>query len=194
MAVQQGKTVDEVAQSGPGLLFLAYPSGILQLPYTQIWSLLFFSMVLFLGIDSQVIFLTKKIFIFNCLFQFCTMEGFFTAIIDEFPQIIRGRKYGREIFVLIICIISYLFGLFAVTEVRIRLLFFECIFSRVDSTSFNYLTFTPRPVGRFYGYYFSSVLRSRGVLASIDGTIIWSRWSAIIRLLGGNFVGFLRLR
>jgi Na+/H+ antiporter NhaC len=27
MAMQQGKTVDEVAQSGPGLLFLAYPSG-----------------------------------------------------------------------------------------------------------------------------------------------------------------------
>lgn len=54
MAKQQGKTVQEVAQSGPGLLFLAYPSGILQLPYTNVWSLLFFSMVLFLGIDSQV--------------------------------------------------------------------------------------------------------------------------------------------
>lgn len=37
MAIQQGKTVDEVAQSGPGLLFLAYPSGILQLPYTNVW-------------------------------------------------------------------------------------------------------------------------------------------------------------
>nr|AVV64030.1 sodium and chloride-dependent creatine transporter 1 [Anisakis simplex] len=53
MAVQQGKTVAEVAQSGPGLLFLAYPSGILQLPYTNIWSILFFTMVLFLGVDSQ---------------------------------------------------------------------------------------------------------------------------------------------
>ncbi|PAV65755.1 hypothetical protein WR25_19709 isoform H [Diploscapter pachys] len=101
MATQQGKSVDEVAQAGPGLLFLAYPSGILKLPGTQLWSILFFLMVLFLGVDSQ----------------FCTMEGFFTAIIDEFPSLIRGRKYGRETFVGIICIISYLIGLSTVTQV-----------------------------------------------------------------------------
>uniref|UniRef100_A0A914IBZ6 Transporter n=1 Tax=Globodera rostochiensis TaxID=31243 RepID=A0A914IBZ6_GLORO len=128
MAVQQGKTVDEVAQSGPGLLFLAYPSGILQLPYTNVWSILFFCMVLFLGIDSQ----------------FCTMEGFFTAVIDEFPALIRGRRHGREMFVLLICIVSYICGLCTVTEggfymfqlfdfyaasgwALLWLLFFECI-------------------------------------------------------------------
>ena len=54
MATQQEKSVAEVAQAGPGLLFLAYPSGILQIPYSQVWSMLFFSMVLFLGVDSQV--------------------------------------------------------------------------------------------------------------------------------------------
>ncbi|RCN41436.1 Sodium:neurotransmitter symporter family protein [Ancylostoma caninum] len=128
MATQQEKSVADVAQAGPGLLFLAYPSGILQLPYTNVWSLLFFSMVLFLGIDSQ----------------FCTMEGFFTAVIDEFPQLIRGKKYGREIFVGIICVISYVIGLSTVTRggfyvfqlfdfyaasgwALLWLLFFECI-------------------------------------------------------------------
>ena len=45
------------------------------------------------------------------------MEGFITAIIDEFPTVIRARKYGREIFIAIICVISYLIGLSTVTEV-----------------------------------------------------------------------------
>jgi hypothetical protein len=45
------------------------------------------------------------------------MEGFFTAIIDEFPQLLRGRKYGREIFVAVICLISYICGLSTVCEV-----------------------------------------------------------------------------
>lgn len=47
------------------------------------------------------------------------MEGFFTAVIDEFPNLLRRRKYGREVFVLIICIISYIIGLSTVTEVLI---------------------------------------------------------------------------
>lgn len=51
------------------------------------------------------------------IFQFCTMEGFFTAIIDEFPGTLRAKKYGREIFIAIICVISYFIGLTTVTEV-----------------------------------------------------------------------------
>ena len=46
------------------------------------------------------------------------MEGFFTAIIDEFPEMIRGKNYGREIFILIVCVISYLLGLSTVTQVN----------------------------------------------------------------------------
>jgi len=42
------------------------------------------------------------------------MEGFFTALIDEFPNTL-GRH--REVFIGIVCFLSYLVGLSCVTEV-----------------------------------------------------------------------------
>uniref|UniRef100_A0A915IWW9 Uncharacterized protein n=1 Tax=Romanomermis culicivorax TaxID=13658 RepID=A0A915IWW9_ROMCU len=127
MSEMQDQKVEDVAKSGPGLLFLVYPSGIMSLDYAGFWSVLFFFMVILIGIDSQ----------------FCTMEGFYTAIIDEWPQYLR-KSPNREIFIAIFSGISFLIGLSMVTEGGIWvfqilddygasswcllwLLFFECI-------------------------------------------------------------------
>lgn len=42
------------AFTGPGLAFVAYPEGLAQMPGAPIWSVMFFLMLILLGIDSEV--------------------------------------------------------------------------------------------------------------------------------------------
>ena len=54
LANQQGVTVTEVVDSGPGLAFIVYPEAILRMPAPQVWAVLFFFMLFILGLGSQV--------------------------------------------------------------------------------------------------------------------------------------------
>ena len=54
LAFEQGKEVDAVVSDGPGLVFVVFPHALSKLPWPQVWSVIFFLMLLLLGIDSQV--------------------------------------------------------------------------------------------------------------------------------------------
>lgn len=94
MAHELGVPVDEVASSGPGLAFIAYPKALSMLPFPSFWSVLFFLMILFLGLDSQ----------------FVCVESLATAITDMFPRFLR-RHGAREILVLVIAVVCFLLAL-----------------------------------------------------------------------------------
>ena len=54
-----GQSIEEVASGGPGLAFIAYPNALTQLPFSFIWSILFFLILFFAALEGQV-----------CLIQF----------------------------------------------------------------------------------------------------------------------------
>ncbi|GAB6026269.1 hypothetical protein CHUAL_012477 [Chamberlinius hualienensis] len=91
MSLKTKKNIEEVATGGPGLVFIVYPEAIATMPGSTFWSLMFFMMLLTLGLDSS----------------FGGSEAIITALSDEFPVI--GRH--REIFVASLFSLYYLVGL-----------------------------------------------------------------------------------
>lgn len=55
MSHDMGVPLTEVVSSGFGLGFVAYPEALAQLPVPQLWSCLFFLMLITLGLGSEVI-------------------------------------------------------------------------------------------------------------------------------------------
>ena len=54
LALEQGKSVNDVIADGPGLVFVVFPHALAKMPIPQLWSATFFFMLILLGIDSQV--------------------------------------------------------------------------------------------------------------------------------------------
>ncbi|KAK3774625.1 hypothetical protein RRG08_035053 [Elysia crispata] len=103
MAYVTGKEVEDVATSGPGLAFVAYPDGISRLSSSPVWGFLFFFMLITLGMDSQ----------------FAMVETLISGFCDRFPHLLRRQK---TCFTFLCCFILFLAGLPQCTEGGIRVL------------------------------------------------------------------------
>uniref|UniRef100_A0A8D3D741 Transporter n=1 Tax=Scophthalmus maximus TaxID=52904 RepID=A0A8D3D741_SCOMX len=99
MAYEQNTHISKVAESGPGLAFIAYPRAVAMMPLPQLWAICFFIMIILLGLDSQ----------------FVGLEALVTGISDMNPAFFHvGHR--RKLLLLAISVVCFLIGLVMVTE------------------------------------------------------------------------------
>lgn len=106
MAYDSGLPISEVADSGPGLAFVAYPEALARMPGATFWSLLFFFMLFTLGLDSQ----------------FVMLETLITACVDELKEYFPNIYQHKLRITIGACIMGFLLGLPMTTNGGIYLL------------------------------------------------------------------------
>eukprot|EP00795_Rhopilema_esculentum_P002743 gene2743-962_t len=99
MAAIQGKSIKDptIATDGPGLVFIVYPAALSTLPQPHIWAVIFFLMLITLGLDSQ----------------FGQVELVCACIIEAYPKKLRQYK---ELIALAACAFMFLLGLSCVSQ------------------------------------------------------------------------------
>ena len=89
-------TIEQVVASGPGLAFIAYPEAIGLFPYpaAQIFGVLFFLMMVTLGMDSQFVFVDVGV----------------TSLVDEYPRFFK-QQWKKTTLTLVWCLVGWLVGI-----------------------------------------------------------------------------------
>uniref|UniRef100_A0AAQ4S267 Transporter n=1 Tax=Gasterosteus aculeatus aculeatus TaxID=481459 RepID=A0AAQ4S267_GASAC len=96
MAYKHGVKIEDVATEGAGLVFIIYPEAISTLPGSTFWAIVFFIMLLTLGIDSSM----------------GGMEAVITGLSDDFKILKRNRK----LFTFATAFGTFLVALFCITN------------------------------------------------------------------------------
>nr|BAP05693.1 dopamine transporter [Dugesia japonica] len=104
MAKKRGLDIQNVVHEDPGLVFSVYPEAFSTMWPPTFWSIMFFLMLLTLGLDSS----------------FGGSESVITGLSDEFPIL----KRRREIFVLCLFAFYYCVGITEVTNGGIYMFYF----------------------------------------------------------------------
>ncbi|KAL4227908.1 Sodium- and chloride-dependent glycine transporter 2 [Mactra antiquata] len=102
LSLNLGVPIEDVARSGPSLAFTVYPYAVTLMPLSPFWAIIFFLMLITLGVDSE----------------FVLVETLTTSLMDRFPKL-RGYKL---LTVIILCSVFFLLGLPLTTNGGIYLL------------------------------------------------------------------------
>ncbi|XP_052714297.1 sodium- and chloride-dependent betaine transporter-like isoform X1 [Crassostrea angulata] len=94
MAKDVGLTMEEISISatGPGLVFVAYPEALMKLPMPHLWGVLFFFMLIAVGVDSQ----------------FANVETVSSGVADIFPKQLNSHRVLLTAF---LCTIFFVLGI-----------------------------------------------------------------------------------
>jgi len=121
VAHMQQKDVSEVVTPGPGLVFVAYPAAISEMDGAPIWSILFFTMIICLGLDSQ----------------FCMVEVVVTTLHDM--ESVRKFFKRKELLVMVVCLVSFILGIPYVTKAGVY--FFHLVDKYSSGISLMFVAF-----------------------------------------------------
>ncbi|KAF7687699.1 hypothetical protein HF521_014927 [Silurus meridionalis] len=125
MAEQRHVNVEDVARNkGPSLLFITYPEAIANMMGSTFFAIIFFAMMITLGLDSTVCLHTPThfceygcnsiyLYILYACVQFGGLEAIITAVMDEYPDFLSHR---REVLVLGLVAICFLGSLSTLTK------------------------------------------------------------------------------
>lgn len=114
MSKQLDKPINEVVESGTGLVFIAYPEAISRMPFPYLWSFLFFLMLFVSLIRSQFI---VVVWLLGVASQFGMAEVLITAIYDQFPATRPYKAYTS----IAVCSVLFLAGVIMTTKVSFLL-------------------------------------------------------------------------
>lgn len=91
MAHENGVSIEKVVKSGPGLGFIAYPEALAKLPLPNLWAVVFFIMLLTVGLDS-----TGGMYVFQLIDWYSAAIA--VPLFGFFECITFGWIYGAEMF------------------------------------------------------------------------------------------------
>jgi len=132
MAHVQETTIHDVVNSGPGLVFLTYPDLVLSLPGSAMWAIIFFVMLLVLGVDSE----------------FCNVEALVTGIVDNWPHLLLKH---RKLFTVGLCFFMFLLGVPMTTQGGVYLFQIMDFYSASGMSLLWVCFFQTIAIGWFFG-------------------------------------------